>query len=77
MTRAPPPPPFLMSQLWKKQAQLSWDWLRVAQLSNSILTQIDLAQKGQLREAQLAIFFLTQIGFPQKSLSSCYVLKSR
>ena len=68
---------FIIIQKFTEQGQLSWDRLKVAQLSNSILTQINLAQKGQLREAQLSKSILTQISFPQKSLSSCYVLKSR
>ena len=60
-----------------KQAQLSWDRLKEAQLSNSVLTQISLAQKGQLREDQLLNSILTLISFAQKSLDSHHVPKSR
>ena len=49
-----------------KQSQLSWIQLREAKLSNSILTQISLAQKSQLREAQLSNSILTQIDLAQK-----------
>ena len=59
------------------QAQLSWDRLKEAQLSNLVLTHISLAQKGQLREDQLSNSILTLISFAQKSLHSHQVPKSR
>ena len=48
------------------QAQLSWDRLKEAQ-SSSVLTQISLAQKNQLREAQFSNLILIQIILAQKS----------
>ena len=60
-----------------KKAQLSWDRLKEAQLPNLVLTQISLAQKGQLREDQLSNSILTLISFAQKSLDSRHVPKSR
>ena len=49
-----------------RQAQLSWDRLKEAQFS-SVLTQISLAQKNQLREAQFSNLILIQISLAQKS----------
>ena len=59
----------LISVAWikkQKQAQLSWDRLKEAQFS-SVLTQISLAQKNQLREAQFSNLILIQISLAQKS----------
>ena len=68
---------FSLAQLCSAETQPSWDWLKEAQLSNSVLTQISLAQKGQLREDQLLNSILTLISFAQKSLDSHHVPKSR